>query len=89
MQVYHEEQPHQQQAGVISGQTLIPLSILGGCIVSLVSLVWWLSNKFDTIDHRLERIEMRMVDQLSRSEHEAWALRLARDNPQLKVPDIR
>jgi hypothetical protein len=89
MQTPQEQNYHQLHAGVISRDTLMPLSVIASTVVSVVGFVWWLSGKFETMENRLERIEFRMDDSFSRSQHEAWALRLARDNPTIRVPDVR
>jgi hypothetical protein len=89
MKSHPDNHPENAHSGVISASTLMPVGIIGTVVMSAIAFVWWLGDKFGNIDHRLERIESRMVDNMARSEMEAWALRLARDNPNLKVPDIR
>lgn len=89
MKSHLESHPENDHSGVINASTLMPIGIIGTIIMSAVGFVWWLGDKFGNIDHRLERIESRMVDNMSRAEMEAWALRLARDNPTMKIPDIR
>lgn len=41
------------------------------------------------LSFKVSRIEDKITNNVLRSEFEAWILRLARDNPTMKVPDLR
>lgn len=73
--------------------TLVPLGVVVGAFFSLASAYNYLESRFrgverllETVDRRLERVEERQKDGWSVSDQLIWAAKLARDNPELKVP---
>jgi len=72
----------------LSKNTLITVG--AGLVVAapMFSAAMWANAKLDSIDRRLERIEQTNVNVMSKPGFESWSLRLARDNPTLKVPEF-
>lgn len=77
------------QAGRIDKSTLIPVGVAATIVTTLMGATWWLQGRLSDIDRRLERIEMKTDASWNETAMENWALRLAKANPNISVPDIK
>lgn len=76
-------------AGTIDRNTLIPLGVVGSVAITFLGGTWWLQGRLSDIDRRLERIEYKTDASWNQTSMENWALKLARQNPTLIVPEIK
>jgi hypothetical protein len=76
-------------AGIIDRNTLIPLGVVGSVAITFLGGTWWLQGRLSDIDRRLERIEYKTDASWNQTSMENWALKLARQNPALIVPEIK
>jgi hypothetical protein len=83
------EHPTTPQSGTIDRSTLMPIGLMGTLIVSLIGATWWLQNRLSDIDRRLERIEYKTDASWNETSMENWALKLARSNPTINVPEVK
>jgi hypothetical protein len=83
------EHPTTPQSGTIDRSTLIPLGVTATIIGSLIGATWWLQGRLSDIDRRLERIEYKTDSSWNQTSMENWALKLARNNPTITVPDVK
>lgn len=70
----------------IAPDTGIAIGLVGSGIVTVILCTWWMATKLNKIDSRLQDIER---DHFTKSEAEAHALRMAIENPSIRVPDPR
>lgn len=74
---------------VLDKGTLVPVGVAAGAVLSLASATFWLQGRLSEIDRKLERIDARVQTTWDRTSMENWALRLARENPNVSVPEVR
>ena len=75
--------------GQIDRNTLIPLGVAAAVVTAFIGATVWLQGRLSDIDRRLERIEYKTDASWNQVSMENWALRLARENPQIVVPEVR
>lgn len=73
------------QPVVLSKDTLVPISF----VVMLFAGMFWMSNKFTSIEVKMDQIERKIDDQWSGTEMENWSLKLKMANPEIEIPDVR
>jgi hypothetical protein len=74
---------------VLDKTTLVPLGLVGGFLTTFLVGTFWLQGRLSEIDRKLERIDARVQTTWDRTSMENWALRLARQNPSVDVPEVR
>jgi len=79
----------QDKTIVLDKGTLIPVGVAAGVVLSFASATFWLQGRLSEIDRKLERIDARVQTTWDRTSMENWALRLARENPTVSVPEVR
>lgn len=84
-----KENINNAQSGTIDRSTLIPLGVAAAIVTTFIGATWWLQGRLSDIDRRLERIEYKTDASWNQTSMENWALRLARSNPNLVVPDVK
>ena len=67
--------------------TLIPIGAVVGVVVTLMGTYGYLESRFDKLDRRLEKIEIRESDRWSVTQQKLWVERLRGSNPTLKIPE--
>ena len=72
---------------VIGSNTLIPLGLVGVLVFSIISAVFWLDSRFDSLEARMVQIELSIGDRWTSSSMKLWSEILQRKNPETKVPD--
>lgn len=72
---------------ILSEQTLVSLGTAFGVLAPIAVGFGWLHTKLNKIDNRLEQMEAHGQETWSFPQHEAWALRLQKDNPTINVPE--
>jgi hypothetical protein len=75
--------------GHIDRNTLIPLGVTAAIVTTFIGATWWLQGRLADIDRKLERIEYKTDASWNQVSMENWALKLARENPSLNVPEVR
>lgn len=92
--------PEVSEAGQINRNTLIPIGVAVGMLVSVVSLTLWLGGKFSDLEHSIQMMQVdlqRMQIQLERSamqswtrdQQASWVALLKAQNRDLVVPEVR
>lgn len=90
----------EDKRSVISRETLVPIGVAISCIVPIALGAMWIRDGMkdseiaikslrDEMSSRFNVLESRTGDGWRVSDMERWVLRLERDNPTLKVPDVR
>jgi hypothetical protein len=74
---------------VVDRSTLVPIGVAGGVLTTFLAGTFWLQGRLSEIDRKLERIDARVQTTWDRTSMENWALRLARQNPNVDVPEVR
>lgn len=91
-----------QRRSVLTNETLLPLSFLLLIAGGVLAFSGYLNNRFDSlsrdinsVDKKVDKVqdavralEGKVTERWTTNDMEAWTLRLARDNPVLKIPDI-
>lgn len=77
------------QSVSIDRSTLIPLGLAATVVTTFMGATWWLQSRLAEIDRKLERIEYKTDLSWNETSMENWALRLAKANPNITVPDIK
>ena len=77
------------ESGTIDRSTLVPLGVMASVLTVFLGATWWLQGRLSDIDRRLERIEYKTDASWNQTSMENWALKLARQNPTLLVPEIK
>lgn len=72
----------------LSKNTLVTVGAAFAVAVPIFTIGMWANSKLESIDRRLERIELTSVEVMNKAAFESWSLRLARDNATLKVPEF-
>jgi hypothetical protein len=75
--------------GVLSGKTLIPLSLVITLLVQTIGAYVWLEKRFAEIDRRLYEITYQQRDRWTGTDQREWAGALALRNRTLEVPPVR
>ena len=73
---------------VINRDTMIPIGVALALLTPLALGTGWLFRTLDSIDRRLERIEVDGKNAVMHDRFENWALRLSLSNPTIHVPPI-
>lgn len=83
------------EVSTIHKGTLVPLSLAAATFVAAITFHSWLGGRLDKIEdaikatgHRVERLEERQSNAVTRGQLELWATRLQRDNQDIKVPSV-
>jgi hypothetical protein len=79
--------PQPENASEITQNSRVPLYILYVAISLTGIFAWRAAATLARIDSRLERFEGHISADWLLADQENWSLRLARENPSLKVPD--
>ena len=74
---------------VLDKGTLVPVGVAAAAVMVLASVTFWLQGRLSEIDRKLERIDARVQTTWDSTSMENWALRLARENPSISVPEVR
>jgi hypothetical protein len=74
---------------VLDKGTLVPVGVAAAAVMFLASATFWLQGRLSEIDRKLERIDARVQTTWDSTSMENWALRLARENPSISVPEVR
>ena len=80
---------------ILTSQSLIPAGLAGSLLVSMLTGYIYLESRFravekllESLDRRMERVELRQEESLSKAEMSIWLAKLARDNPSLQIPSL-
>jgi hypothetical protein len=72
--------------------TLVPLGVVLTICGAAFGAHTYLSSQFNSLDRRLERIELKQeassANQWTVMNMKYWALRLEKSNPTLKIPEV-
>lgn len=84
-----------QRPSIFTSQSLIPAGLAGSLLVSLLAGYIYLESRFravekllEGLDRRMERVELRQDEGLTKAEMTIWLAKLARDNPSLQIPSL-
>ncbi len=75
--------PDPKKIAQFSSDTLIPV----GLAITIVFGIVWITNGISDINHKLQNIETKLVDQWTRRDMENWSLKLKLKNKDLDVPE--
>lgn len=71
-------------------ETRVKLGVVLGCAIVSAPGVWWAATQMAGQRQQLERIQQSIdaaaIDRYSGTDHDAFAARLAENNPDLRVP---
>jgi len=77
----------------ITRETFIPIGVAVAIMIPAIGGWTWLSRQLDSIDRRLERIELADHKTMSVEEFErrssTWLFTFSKANPTLVVPELR
>ena len=73
---------------VLSNDTLVPIGVAAAVMLPLSLGFIWLRDRLLKIDSKLSRLEELQLGAWRLVHMQSWTIKLARDNPALKVPDI-
>jgi len=80
---------------ILSSQSLIPVGLAGSLLVAMLTGYIYLESRFravekllESLDRRMERIELVQAEAVSKAEMSIWLAKLARDNPSLQIPSL-
>jgi hypothetical protein len=76
--------PDPKKIAQFSNETLMPL----GLVITVVFGVIWITTGISDINHKLQTIESKLVEQWTRRDMENWALKLKLKNSALDVPEV-
>ena len=69
------------------GKAALPIGKVVLVVTAVLSSYIWLDQRFNSLDRRLQVIEIRTYDRFSLSDAREWSLRLARANPEIDIPE--
>lgn len=68
----------------LNANSYISISLM----VTIIGCTLWINNSFNKIDNRLVNIESKSIENIwTGVDMFKWAVKLQRDNPQIKVPE--
>jgi hypothetical protein len=80
---------------VLGKNTLVPLGVMLGVIITMVSVWGYLDSRFGAImgsldrqDRRLEQLERNSKDRWSSIDMRLWVSEFRRMNPEIKIPNL-
>lgn len=76
------------EQAVLNDQTLVTIGTVFLVLSPVALAFYWLTKKLNKIDNRLEDIEDGQEETWCAYQQEAFVLRLAKENPDLNVPDV-
>lgn len=71
----------------ITERSRVPLYVLYALVLLTAGLSWRAAQFAARVDTNLEQIKRHMRSDWTLDDQEKWAMRLARDNPSLRVPE--
>lgn len=85
---------------ILSRETLMPIGLVVACVVPVAIGAMWMRDGMREnqnaiaslrveMNNRFNALEAKTSDNWRMSDMERWALRFERDNPTVKVPDVR
>lgn len=79
----------QQRRPVLTGSTLVPLSLVATLLAQTLAGYIWLERRFTEVERQLLELRYQARDRWSGGDQRAWASELALRNRTLEVPPAR
>ena len=73
---------------ILSKEALVPVGAVVTICAGILTLHLWLDQRFDSIEDRLDRIELVGEDRFRASDMKLWMAEFARHNPDVTVPPL-
>jgi len=78
-----------EQMGELNEKTVMPMSLVVGCVVAFVGGAIWINSSLSEIKYSIAAIQIQLSDRWTGSDMKLWVARLKFENPTLTVPSTK